>query len=118
MGSGGDMDTGGSAITAGDRYSAVYDSARFQALQRRSNTFIGWASVLFYGWWFTGIVLAAFAPGVFRQGLGGPFNVGILFLVLSFALVAVVSLLYMRFATNRLDPTGEQIRADLEGGLR
>ncbi|GAA1881015.1 DUF485 domain-containing protein [Asanoa iriomotensis] len=117
MGSGGVVDTGDST-TAGDQYSAVYDSAQFQALQRRSNTFIVWASVLFYGWWFTGIVLAAFAPGVFRQGVGGPLNVGILFLVLSFVLVGVVCLAYMRFASKRLDPVSDRIRADLEGGLR
>ncbi|WP_116072902.1 DUF485 domain-containing protein [Asanoa ferruginea] len=111
------MDTGDSA-SADDQYSAVYDSAEFQALQRRSNGFIVWVSVLFYGWWFVGISLAAFVPGVFRQGIGGPLNVGMLFLVLSFVLVAAVSLAYMRFASKRLDPAGEAIRMDLEGGLR
>ncbi|BCB91792.1 hypothetical protein Psuf_091050 [Phytohabitans suffuscus] len=108
----------GDAATASDQYAAVYDSAQFQDLQRRSNGFIIWASVVFYGWWFTGVALAAFAPGVFRQGIGGPFNVGMLFLFLSFALVAAISGLYMRYARTRLDPASERIRADLEGGLR
>lgn len=106
------------SAAARERYVAAYESTQFQALRRRSNTFIVWASVIFYGWWFAGVVLAAFAPDVFRTGLGGPMNVGLLFVILSFALVAVVAVTYMRFAKSRLDPVSEQIRADLEGGLR
>jgi uncharacterized membrane protein (DUF485 family) len=117
MGRGGVMGTTDSA-SAGDRYVAAYNSAQFTTLRRRSNTFIIGASVIFYGWWFVGIVLAAFAPDVFRTELGGPFNVGQLFIFLSFVLVVAVSWAYMRYASTRLDPVSEQIRADLEGGLR
>jgi uncharacterized membrane protein (DUF485 family) len=106
------------SAAASDRYVAVYDSAQFQELRRRSNTFIAGASIIFYGWWFLGIALAAFAPGIYRTGLGGPFNVGLLFLFLSFALVVAVTAVYMRFASTRLDPASEQIRANLEWGLR
>jgi uncharacterized membrane protein (DUF485 family) len=102
----------------GDRYVAVYDSAQFKALRRRSNTFIAGASVIFYGWWSLVILLAAFAPGFFREGLGGPMNVGMLFVLVSFHLVVAVSVVYLRFARTRLDPLSEQIRADLEGNLR
>ncbi|WP_405792405.1 DUF485 domain-containing protein [Streptomyces sp. NBC_01506] len=101
-----------------DRYVAVYDSAEFKTLRRRSNTFIIRASIIFYGWWLLVIFLAAFAPGVFRQGLGGPMNVGLLFVFLSLNLVMVISGMYMRFARTRLDPLSEQIRADLEGDPR
>jgi uncharacterized membrane protein (DUF485 family) len=102
----------------GDRYVAVYGSAQFKALQRRSNTFIVWASATFYGWWFLVILLAAFVPDFFRQGLGGPMNVGLLFVFLSLNLVVAVSVVYLRFARNRLDPLSERIRADLEGDPR
>lgn len=102
----------------GDRYAAVFDSAQFKALSRRSNTFIAWASGIFYGWWILVILLAAFAPDFFRTGLGGPMNVGLLFVGISFALVVVVSVVALRFAGSRLDPVSEQIRADLEGDLR
>lgn len=102
----------------GDRYAAVYDSAQFKALRRRSNTFIAWISAAFYGWWLLVILLAAFVPTFFRKGLGGPINVGLLFVFLSLNLVVVVSAVYLRFARNRLDPLSERIRADLEGGLR
>jgi uncharacterized membrane protein (DUF485 family) len=106
------------SATASDRYVAAYNSIEFQALRRRSNTFIVGASVIFYGWWFLVILLAAFVPGFFRTGLGGPMNVGLLFVLLSFVLVVAVSVVYMRFASTRLDPASERIRADLEGGLR
>ncbi|GAA4444158.1 DUF485 domain-containing protein [Phytohabitans houttuyneae] len=106
------------SAAASERYVAAYESTQFQDLRRRSNTFIVWASVIFYGWWFVGIALAAFVPEIYRTGLGGPMNVGLLFLILSFALVAVVTVAYMRYASTRLDPVSERIRADLEGGLR
>jgi len=111
------MGTTGSAA-AGDRYVAVYDSAQFKALRRRSNTFIIWASVAFYGWWLLVIVLAAFVPDLLRQGLGGPMNVGLLCILLSLALVVAISVAALRFARTRLDPLSEQIRADLEGDPR
>jgi uncharacterized membrane protein (DUF485 family) len=111
------MGTMDSAVD-GDRYVAVYESARFKTLRRRSNSFIAWTSVIFYGWWFLGISLAAFVPGFFRTGLGGPMNVGLLFILLSLLLVVAIAVVYLRFARERLDPLSEQIRADLEGDLR
>jgi len=106
------------SATYQDRYVAVYDSARFKVLQRRSNTFIIWASVVFYGWWLLVILLAAFVPDFFRTGLAGPVNVGLLFVFLSVNFVTVMSVVYLRFARTRLDPLSEQIRAELEGDFR
>lgn len=111
------MGTTGPAA-AGDRYVAVYESTQFKALRRRSNTFIAWASAIFYGWWLLVILLGAFVPDFFRKGLGGPMNVGLLFVFLSLNLVVAISVVYLRFARTRLDPLSEQIRADLEGDLR
>jgi len=107
-----------SSEVARDRYVAVHGSTQFKALQRRSNTFIVWASAVFYGWWFLVVVLAAFFPKVLRQGLGGPLNVGLLFIFISLNLVVVLSGVYLRFARTQLDPLSEKIRADLEGDLR
>lgn len=106
------------SLADGDRYVAVHDSAQFKALRRRSNAFTLWATVTFLGWWFLTILLAAFAPDFFRQDLGGPMNVGLLFVFLSFALVVAVPAVYLRYARTQLDPLSEQIRADLEGDPR
>ena len=111
------MGTSDSA-TAGDRYVAAYDSAQFQVLRRRSNSFIVWASVIFYGGWFVGISLAAFVPDFFRTGLDGALDVGLIFLIQAPLLVVAVSVDYIRFASARLDPLSEQIRANLESGVR
>ncbi|WP_371530693.1 DUF485 domain-containing protein [Streptomyces sp. NBC_01283] len=101
-----------------DRYAAVHGSAQFKTLRRQSNAFILWASVIFFGWWFLGCALATFAPDFFRQGIGGPMNLGLLFVLLSFAFVVTTSAVYLRYARTRLDPLSERIRADLEGDLR
>jgi uncharacterized membrane protein (DUF485 family) len=110
----GTMDT----AAEGDRYVAVYNSAEFTALRRKSNGFIAGTSVIFYGWWFIGILLAAFAPDFYRQELVGPINVGLVYVFLSLNVVMAVTVGYLRFARTRLDPLSERIRADLEGELR
>ncbi|MGV9310700.1 DUF485 domain-containing protein [Streptomyces sp. NPDC003691] len=102
----------------GRSYTAVYDSVQFTALRRRSNAFTLWASVTFLGWWFLTILLAAFTPEFFRQELGGPVTVGLLFVLLTFALVVALPVVYLRYACERLDPLSERIRADLEGDSR
>ncbi|MGY3204815.1 DUF485 domain-containing protein [Streptomyces sp. TE5632] len=102
----------------GDRYVAVHDSTQFKELRRRSSTFNTWTSVIFFGWWFLGSALATFVPDFFRQGVSGPVNVGVLFLVLSMVLVVTTSGVYLRHARTRLDPLSERIRADLEGDPR
>lgn len=102
----------------GDRYIAVYDSAQFKVLRRKSNVFIAWTAAIFYGWWMLVIFFAAFVPDFFRNGLVGPINVGLLFVMLSFALVVVVSAVSLRHARTQLDPLSDQIRADVEGDHR
>lgn len=102
----------------GDSYVAVHDSARFGELRRRSNTLTLWATVTFFGWWFLTIGLAAFVPSFYRHGFIGPINVGLFFAFLSLNMVVATASVYLRLARTRLDPLSEQIRADLEGGLR
>ena len=102
----------------GDRYQAVYDRAEFKDLRRRSNRFIGLTAAIFYGWWLVVIFTGAFAPDVFRTSLGGPMNVGLVVLMVSFALVLAVSAVSLRHARTQLDPLSDKIRADVEGDLR
>lgn len=110
------MGTMNSAV-GGDRYTAVHDSAQFDALRRRSNALTLWTTVTFFGFWFLTISLAAFARSFFNHGFIGPLNVGLLFVLLSSASVVVTTAVYLRLARTRLDPLSEQIRAGLEGDL-
>ncbi len=107
-----------SSLSDGDRYVAIHDSARFKALRRQLQTFTLWASVAFTGWWFLTILLGALAPGFYRQTVAGNVNVGMLFVLVTFVLVLVITPIYLRYARTRLDPLAEQIRADLEGDPR
>ena len=107
-----------SSLPDGDRYVAVHDSARFKALRRQLQSFTLWASVAFTGWWFLTSLLGAFAPGFYRQTVIGPVNVGLLFVLVTFALVVAITLVYLKYARTRLDPLAEQIKADLEGDPR
>ena len=102
----------------GDRYIAVSESAQFKVLRRKSNVFIAWTAALFYGWWLAVIGLAAFVPDFFRSGVVGPINVGLLFVLVSFFLVVVVSTVSLRYARTQLDPLSDRIRAEVEGNPR
>ncbi|MEV4807748.1 DUF485 domain-containing protein [Nonomuraea sp. NPDC049421] len=106
------------SLPDGERYVAVHGSARFKALRRQSQSFTLWASVVFTGWWFLTILLGAYAPSFYRQTVIGNVNVGLLFVLVSFALVLVITLLHLRHARTRLDPLAEQIKADMEGAPR
>jgi len=105
-------------VASDNRYVQAYHSAPFITLRRRSTRFTVWASAIFFGWWLVGILLAAFAPDVFRTELVGPLNVGLVFIQLSLMFVVAMSVVYLRFARTQLDPLSEQIRAELEGDPR
>jgi uncharacterized membrane protein (DUF485 family) len=107
-----------SSLSQADRYVAVHDSARFQTLRRKAHTFTAWASVIFTGWWFLMILLAAYTPGFFRQEVPGNLNVGLFLLLLTFAMVIAITGWYLRYARTVLDPVADVIRADVEGGAR
>jgi uncharacterized membrane protein (DUF485 family) len=107
-----------SSLSEADRYVAVHDSARFQTLRRHAQQFTAWASVIFTGWWFLMIALAAYTPEFFRQSLPGNLNVGLLLVLLTFAMVVVITLMYLRYAATVLDPIAVDVRDDMEGELR
>lgn len=101
-----------------ERYVAVHDSARFKDLRRKWQVFTLRATVTFVGWWFLSIGLGAFRPSFYTVRVVGSLNVGLIFVLVTFALVLVIITSYLRYARTRMDPLGEQIRADLEGDLR
>ncbi|WBB50426.1 DUF485 domain-containing protein [Verrucosispora sp. WMMA2044] len=101
-----------------DRYSAVHDSAQFTVLRRNAQTFTLRACVAFTGWWFLAILLGAYAPGFYRRTIVGSFNVGLLFVLVTFALVLAITVAYLKYARTRLDPLADEIRAEFEGNLR
>jgi uncharacterized membrane protein (DUF485 family) len=107
------MDTTGQPDA--DRYIIAHRSAEFVTMSQRWRAFVLRANVVLAVWWITAILLGAFAPGVYRAKIAGEFNVGLLVVLVSFALTLVTTAAYLRFAGRVVDPAGERIRTTLGG---
>jgi uncharacterized membrane protein (DUF485 family) len=99
-------------------YEAVHVSREFRTLRRHFGSFAVPAIVLFLGWYFLYVILAAFAPGFMRLSVAGAVNVGLCFGALQFAAVFTITIAYRRWARRNLDPLSDRLRQRLETGRR
>ena len=60
-------------------YEVVQGSREFATLRRRLGYFVVPVTVMFLGWYFLYVLLAAFAPGFMRISVFGEVNVGLCF---------------------------------------
>ncbi len=99
-------------------YEVVHASREFRTLRRHLGSFAGPVIVLFLGWYFLYVIVAAFAPGFMRTPVAGAVNMGLCFGVLQFASTFAITVIYRRWARQRLDPQSERLRQRLETGRR
>jgi uncharacterized membrane protein (DUF485 family) len=90
---------------------AVQESAEFAALRRRFRCFVFPVSALFFLWYLTYVLLAAFARDFMSEQLVGSVNVGLVFGVLQFVSTVAITFGYVRYARKKLDPRATAIRA-------
>jgi uncharacterized membrane protein (DUF485 family) len=99
------------------RYVEVDQSSEFQALRSSYRRFVFPVTLGALVFYFTYVLLAAYAPGFMSETVTGNINVGLVFGLLQFVMVFGVTTLYVRYARNVLDPQADAIRAanaDLE----
>jgi len=99
-------------------YEVVHASREFRTLRRHLGSFAGPAIALFLGWYFLYVIIAAFAPGFMRITVAGEVNVGLCFGALQFVSTFLITVIYRRWARQRLDPPAERLRQRLETGRR
>lgn len=104
-----DRDRTPTAATA-DEYAAIQASPEFQELRSRYRRFVIPVTVGALAFYFTYVLLAAYAPGFMGEKISGNVNVGIIFGLLQFVMVFAVTTFYVRFARRELDPRAEAIR--------
>ncbi len=92
-------------------FAAIRDSAEFRALRRRFRWFVFPMSALFFLWYLTYVLLAAYARDFMSQRLSGSITVGLALGLAQFVSTLAITFGYVRFARNRLDPRVAQIRA-------
>lgn len=106
--------TGGAAVD----WASIEAHPRFQELHRRKSRFL-WGlmtfSVLYY---FLLPVGAAYWPGLFRQPVWGPVNVGLLFALSEFLVAWLVAFVYSRHASRHFDAMASDIQKLASGAMR
>ena len=92
-------------------FAAIHRSPEFATLRRRFRRFVFPMSALFFLWYLTYVLLAAYARGFMSHRLFGAVNVGLLLGLLQFVSTLAITAGYLRFARRRLDPEVAAIRA-------
>ncbi|MPZ80946.1 MAG: DUF485 domain-containing protein [Actinophytocola sp.] len=91
---------------------AIQNSPEFAALRRRFRRFVFPMSALFFLWYLTYVLLAAYARGFMSHRLIGSVNVGLVLGLLQFVSTIAITVGYVRFARTKIDPQVAAIRTD------
>jgi uncharacterized membrane protein (DUF485 family) len=98
----------------------VQASEDFQALRRAFRRFVFPMTVAFLAWYFTYVLLAAYATEFFARPVIGNVNVGILFGLGQFLSTALITMAYVRWTNRNLDDQAARIASHvrLDGEVR
>lgn len=110
--------TGGGGTPDPAAYVRAQTSPEFVELRNRYRGFSFPMTAVFLVWYFAFVLAAVFAPGWMSTPVWGNVNIGIVFGLLQFVSTGLITWLYVRHATTKLDPLATEIREQLEGGAR
>jgi uncharacterized membrane protein (DUF485 family) len=82
----------------------------FVRVRRRLTRFVLPASVLFFAWYMTYVLLAAYAHDLMATRVFGSVTVGLLLGLSQFVTTVVIMLWYARFTRTKIDPEVEELR--------
>jgi uncharacterized membrane protein (DUF485 family) len=97
-------------------YLAVEQSPEFAELRKALRSFVFPATVAFFAWYALYVILSAYARDFMGTKIVGNINVALVFGLLQFASTFVIAWLYARYASRRLDPLADQLRARVQDG--
>ncbi|HEX6361056.1 DUF485 domain-containing protein [Actinophytocola sp.] len=92
-------------------YATLRDHPDFVRVQSRLTRFVVPASVLFFTWYMTYVLLAAYAHDFMSHRVVGSVTVALLLGLSQFVVTVVIMLWYARFARTKVDPEIERLRA-------
>lgn len=99
-------------------YEVVQASREFRTLRRRFLRITIPAAVLFLGWYFLYVIVAAFAPGFMRIKVIGDVNIGLCFGAMQFVSTFGITTFYARWARRNIDPVVGRLRNRAEKDRR
>ena len=95
-------------------FTEIQASPEFRELRSRLRRFVFPMTAFFLLWYFTYVILGAFAHDFMAIKVWGNINVGLLIGLGQFLTTFVITGLYVRFANREVDPRAEAIRSELE----
>ena len=108
----------GDHLSGGRTAAEVAASPEFHDLKRRFRSFIFPMTALFLVWYFSYVLLAAFAPGFMSTKVWGNINIGLLLGLGQFVSTFVITTIYRSWADKKFDAAAETLRHSIEGDLR
>jgi uncharacterized membrane protein (DUF485 family) len=110
------MSTEAPPTSAANPYLATQRSPEFAGLRRALRRFVFPMTVAFFLWYALYVILSAYARGFMSLKLVGHINVALVFGLLQFVTTFLIAWLYERYATRRLEPVAERLKAQVENG--
>jgi uncharacterized membrane protein (DUF485 family) len=95
-------------------YTEVANSPEFARLRKALRGFAFPVTAAFLVWYALYVLLSAFARDFMGTKVIGNINVALIFGLLQFVTTFLIAWLYARFASRRLDPLADEIRARVE----
>jgi uncharacterized membrane protein (DUF485 family) len=105
---GGDLGVG---ETQGPDFVAIQQSEDFKQLRKRLRNFVFPMAAVFFCWYMTYVLVAAYDHSFMSRKVVGKINIGIVFGLLQFVSTILIMLLYRYFGKKVIDPRVEAIRA-------
>ncbi len=93
------------------QYAAIREHPDFIRVRGRLTRFVFPVSILFFTWYMTYVLLAAYAHDFMAHRMFGSMTVGLLLGLSQFVLTVVIMLWYARFTRTKVDPEIERLRA-------
>ncbi len=97
-------------------FAAIRRSPDFLRFRRRLLMFTVPLTVVFFSWYMTYVLLAAYAHDLMSTKVFGSVNVGLLLGLSQFVTTVVIMLGYVRFAKRRIDPDVAALRERVGAG--
>jgi uncharacterized membrane protein (DUF485 family) len=96
-----------------DPYLEVQASPEFVALRKTLRGFVFPMTVAFILWYALYVILSAYARDFMGTKVVGNINVALVFGLLQFVSTFLIAWLYARFASRKLDPKADALRASI-----
>jgi uncharacterized membrane protein (DUF485 family) len=90
-------------------FPAIQRSPEFAQLRRRLRLFVFPMSLLFFCWYMTFALFAAYGHEFMSRKVTGEINIGTVFGLLQFVSTITIVLTYSRFAKRKIDPRVDEI---------